>query len=92
MPFNCGAGVDPWESLGQQGNQTINPKGDQPWIFIERTDTEAEVAILWPPDVKSWLTGCQERLRAGGKGGERGWDGWMPSLTQWIWIWANSMR
>ena len=33
----------------------VNPKGNQPWIFIGRTD--AEVPILWPPDVKSWLTG-----------------------------------
>ena len=35
----------------------VNPKGNQPWIFIERTDTEAEAPILWPPDTKSWLTG-----------------------------------
>ena len=35
----------------------VNPKGNQPWIFIERTDAEAEALILWPPDVKSWLTG-----------------------------------
>ena len=35
----------------------INPKGNQPWIFIARTDAEAEVSILWPPDVKSQLTG-----------------------------------
>ena len=34
-----------------------NPKGNQPWIFIGRTDTEAEAPILWPPDVKSRLTG-----------------------------------
>ena len=33
-----------------------------------------------------------ERLRAGGEGGSRGWDGWMASLTQWTWIWANSGR
>ena len=33
----------------------VNPKGNQPWIFIERTDTEAEAPILWPPDTKSWL-------------------------------------
>ena len=33
----------------------INPKGNQPWIFIRRTDAEAEVPILWSPDVKSWL-------------------------------------
>ena len=35
----------------------VNPKGNQPWIFIGRTDTEAESPILWPPDGKSWLTG-----------------------------------
>ena len=35
----------------------VNPKGNQPWIFIGRTDTEAEAPILWPPDVKRWLTG-----------------------------------
>ena len=33
----------------------VNLKGNQIWIFIERTDTEAENLILWPPDVKSWL-------------------------------------
>ena len=32
----------------------------------------------------------KERLRAGGKGGDRGWDGWMASPTQWIWVWASS--
>ena len=35
----------------------VNPKGNQPWICIGRTDAEAEAPILWPPDVKSWLTG-----------------------------------
>ena len=35
----------------------VDPKGNQPWIFIGRTDAEAEAPILWPPDVKSWLTG-----------------------------------
>ena len=33
----------------------VNPKGNQPWIFTERTDAEAEAPILWPPDAKSWL-------------------------------------
>ena len=33
----------------------VNPKGNQPWIFTGRTDAEAEAAILWPPDMKSWL-------------------------------------
>ena len=33
----------------------INPKGNQPWIFIERTDAKTEAPILWPPDVKNQL-------------------------------------
>ena len=37
--------------------QLVNSKGDQPWIFIGKTDVEAETPILWPPDAKSWLTG-----------------------------------
>ena len=35
----------------------VNPKGNQPWIFIRRTDAEAEAPILWPPDTKNWLIG-----------------------------------
>ena len=35
----------------------VHPKGNQPWIFIGRTDAEAEALILWSPDAKSWLTG-----------------------------------
>ena len=35
--------------------QPVNPKGKQLWIFIRRTDAEAEAAIYWPPDVKNWL-------------------------------------
>ena len=37
--------------------QPVHPKGDQSWVFIGRTDVEAETPILWSPDVKSWLTG-----------------------------------
>ena len=37
--------------------QPVNYNGNQPWIFIERTDAEAEIPILWPPDVKTWLVG-----------------------------------
>ena len=50
---NCGAGEDSWESLGDQ----INPKGNQPWIFIGRTDAEAEAPIVWPLDAKIQLIG-----------------------------------
>ena len=155
----------------------VTPKGNQSWIFIERTDTEA--SILWPPDAKNWLIGkdpdagedwrqeeketiedeivgwhhqldghefeqapgvsdrqgslvcCRppsmgsqrighdwmtelncilfqgfpsgsavknlptlqetwetEVQSLGGEGGDRGWDGWMASLTQCIWVWA----
>ena len=41
--------------LGSKEIKPVNPKGNQPWIFIRRIDAEAEVPILWPPDVKSWL-------------------------------------
>ena len=37
--------------------QPVHPKGDQSWVFIGRTDAEAETSILWPPDGKSWLIG-----------------------------------
>ena len=37
--------------------QSVHPKGDQTWVFIGRTDVETETLILWPPHVKSWLTG-----------------------------------
>jgi len=64
--------------------QPVHSKGDQSWVFIGRTDVEAEIPILWPPDGKSpW---CWERLRAGREGDNRGWDGWMTSPTQWTWV------
>ena len=69
--------------------QPVHPKGNQ----FGRTDAEAETPILWPPDAKKlthlkrlW---CWERLKAGGDGDNRGWDGWMASLTQWTWVWAS---
>ena len=37
--------------------QPVHPKGDQSWVFIGRTDVEAETPILWPPDAKNWLLG-----------------------------------
>ena len=41
--------------LDRKEIQTVHPKGDQSWVFIGRTDVEAETPILWPPDAKSWL-------------------------------------
>ena len=52
------------------------------------------IPILWPPHVKSWLIGkdsdAGRDLGAGGEGDNRGWDGWMASLTGWTWVWVNS--
>ena len=66
--------------------QLVHPKGDQSWLFIGRTDAEAEAPVLWPPDTNS----CPIRkdLDAGkdmkaGEGDDRGRGGWMASLTQW---------
>ena len=73
----------------------MNPKGNQPWIFTGRTDAEAEAPILWPPDAKSWLlekTLMLEKIEGKGEGSDRGWDGWMASLSQWTWVWASSRR
>ena len=74
--------------------QQVNPKGNQSWVFIGKTAAEAEAPILWPSDFKNWLPWkrpwCWERLKAGGKGDNRGWDGWMASPTQWTWVWASS--
>ena len=74
--------------------QPVHFKGDQPWVFFGRNDAEAETPVLWPPHAKSWLIGkdsdAGRDLGAGGEGDDRGWDGWMASLTQWTWVWVNS--
>ena len=57
MLLNRGVGEDSWQSLGLQGDQPVHPKGNQSWIFIERTDAEAETPAVWLPDVKKWLVG-----------------------------------
>ena len=56
MLLKCSVGEDSWENpLDSKGIKPVNPKGNQPWIFIRRTDVEVEAPILWPPDVKSCL-------------------------------------
>ena len=73
----------------------VHPKGNQPWIFIGRTDAEAEIPILWPLDVKSWLTGKDPDVGKDWRRRRRGWqrmrwlDGIIDSL---IWVWAESRR
>ena len=72
--------------------QPVHPKGNQSWIFIGRTDAEAETPILWRfKELTHWKRPwCWERLKVGGEGGDKGWDGWMVSLTQWTRIWVYS--
>ena len=74
--------------------QPVHPKGDQSWMFIGRTDAEAETPILWPPVAKNWLSGkdpdAGKRLKAEGEGDNTGWGGWMASPTQWTWVRVNS--
>ena len=57
MLLNYGAGEDSWESLLLQGSQNNQPKGNQSWISIGWSHTEAEAPKLWPSDVKKWLIG-----------------------------------
>jgi len=80
MLSNCGAGENSWESLGLQGDQPGNPKGNQSWIFIGKTDVDA--SILWPPDVKRQLFGKDPDAGKEGKR-RRGQQGmrWLDSFT-----------
>ena len=86
MILNCGVGEDSWESLGLEEIQPVNPKRNQPWIFIRRTVTEAEAPILEPPGVHSWFTG--QEPDAGKTEGKRrrgdremvGWHHWLNGL------------
>ena len=89
MLLNCGVGEDSWESLGLQGNQE-----NQSWIFVGRIDAEVETLntlATWCKQLTHWKRPwCWERLKAGGEGDKREWDGWMASLTQWTWVRASS--
>ena len=90
MLLNCGVGEDSWESLGLQGYPTCPSQRKSvlnihwnDWCWRWNSNTLAtwleEMTHLKSP----W---CWERLRAGGEGDDRGWDGWMASPTQWTWI------
>ena len=70
--------------LGCKEIQPVHPKGDQSWVFIGRTDAEAETPTLATSceELTHWKRPwCSEGLGAGGEGDDRGWDGWMASLT-----------
>ena len=63
--------------------QPVHPKGNQSWIFIGRTDAEVETPILWPPDVKNWLTGKDPDAGKDWRLEEKGWQRmrWLHGLT-----------
>ena len=93
MLLNCGIGEDSWESIGLWEIQPVHPKGNQFWIFIVRTDTEAETPILWWPDAKNWLIWKDPDAGKDWRQEERrttedemvGWH-----HLQWTWVWAGS--
>ena len=94
MLLNCGVGEDSRESLGLQGDPT-SPFWRRlalgflwrEWCWSWNSSTLAtscEELTHWK---RLW---CWEGLGAGGEGDDRGWDGWMASLTQWTWVSVNS--
>ena len=73
--------------------QPVHSEADQPWDLFGGNDAKAETPVLWPPDAEltHWKRlWCWEGLGAGGEGDDRGWDGWMASLTRWTWVCMNS--
>ena len=73
----------------------VNPKGNQPWMFIKDWcwSWSSNALATWCKELTHWKRPwCWQRLRARGEAGDREWYGWMASLTQWTWIWANSGR
>ena len=72
--------------LDCKGIKPLNPKGNQPCIFWS-----SNILATWWEELIHWKRPwCWESLKEGGEGDDRGWDGWMESLTQWMWIWASS--
>ena len=92
MLLNCGFGEKSWESLGLQGDPTILMGSVldvhwKDWCWSWNSNTLA----TWCEELTHWKGHwCWERLRAGGEAGDRGWDGWMASPTQWTWVWVDS--
>ena len=95
MPSNCGVGKGSWVPwTARRLNQSILKKSTlnihwKDWCWSWSSNTLA----TWFEELTHWKRHwCWERLKAGGEGDDRGWDGWMASLTQWTWVWANSER
>ena len=65
--------------------QPVHPKGDWCWGWNSNT------LATWCKELSHWKRSwCWERLKAGGEGDDRGWNGLMTSPTQWAWVWASS--
>ena len=80
----------PWTE--RRSNQSI-PKEISPEYLLEGLKLKLKLQYFCHLMKKNWLIGkdwCWERLKAGGEGDDRGWDGWMASLTQWTWVCAGS--
>ena len=94
MLLNCGVGEDSGDSLGVQGDRPVHPKGNQSWIFIERTDAKTETLILWPLNVRNRFIGKDLDAWKDWRREEKGMTedeivGWHHQ-TQWTWVWVNS--
>ena len=81
--LNYGVGEDSWESLDCKEIQPVHPKGDVSWVFIGRTDAEAETPILWPPHAKSGLIGKDPDAGSFEGRRRRGWQRmrWLDGIT-----------
>ena len=86
----------PKSPLDCKGIKPVNPKGNQTWIIHWKDwccSWSSNTLATWCKELTHWKRPwCWESLNAGGEGDDRGWDGWMASLTPWIWVWANSGR
>ena len=96
MLLNCGVGEDSWEFLGLQGDPT-SPSYRRSVLNIHWKDWcwswNFTTLATWCEELPHWKRPwCSERLRAGGEGDDRGWDGWMASPTQCTWVWLGSGR
>ena len=73
--------------------QPVHLKGNQSWIHWKDWcwSWNSNTLATWCEELTHWKRPwCWERLQAGGEGDDRGWDGWMASLTQWTWVWVSS--
>ena len=80
----------PW--VARRSNQSIL-KEISPGCSLERLMLNLQYLATWCKETTHWKRPqCWGRLKAGGKGDDGGWDGWMASQTQWTWVWVNSRR